>query len=137
MLCKEQFAEALPPGSHGSTFGGNALASAAALAVLDTLERERLIDGARDKGDHLARLLASLATRHERFVEGARGLGLLQALVLKDAVDGRAVVGSLRDAGLLVTVAGSRALRFSPPLTVSIPELDEGAAIVDRVLKAL
>lgn len=137
MLCKEKLSEALPPGSHGSTFGGNALASAAALAVLDTVERERLIDGARDKGEHLGRLLASLATVHERFVEGARGLGLLQALVLKDGVDARSVVGNLRDEGLLVTIAGSRALRFSPSLTVSIPELDEGAAIVDRVLKAL
>jgi acetylornithine/N-succinyldiaminopimelate aminotransferase len=137
MLCKERFGEALPPGSHGSTFGGNALASAAALAVLTTVETEHLTEGARDKGDHLARLLASLASRHERLVEGSRGLGLLQALVLKESVDARAVVGALRDAGLLVTVAGSRALRFSPPLTVSIPELDEGASIVDRVLSAL
>lgn len=137
MLCKESLAGALPPGSHGSTFGGNALVSAAALAVLATLETEGLVQGASDKGAHLSRLLQSLTARHERHVEGTRGLGLLQALVLRESVDARNVVGSLRDAGLLVTIAGSRALRFSPALTVSIPELDEGAAIVDRVLGGL
>lgn len=137
MLCKKHLGEALPPGSHGSTFGGNALASAAALAVLDTLEAEALVQGAAEKGLHLARLLESLAARHERHVEGARGLGLLQALVLRESVDARAVVTSLRDAGLLVTIAGGRALRLSPALTVAVPELDEGAAIIDRVLGAL
>lgn len=137
MLCKERLSGALPPGSHGSTFGGNALVSAAALAVLDTLDAEGLIRGASEKGAHLSRLLESLAARHERHVEGARGLGLLQALVLRESVDARAVVGTLREGGLLLTIAGSRALRFSPALTVSIPELDEGAAIVDRVLGGL
>jgi acetylornithine/N-succinyldiaminopimelate aminotransferase len=137
MLCRAALADALPPGSHGSTFGGNALASAAALAVLETLEGERLIEGAVTKGDHLARLLASLAERHQAKIEGSRGLGLLQALVLRESVDARVVIGNLRDAGLLLTIAGGRGLRFSPPLTVSIAELDEGAAIVDRILGAL
>jgi acetylornithine/N-succinyldiaminopimelate aminotransferase len=137
MLCGERLAEALPPGSHGSTFGGNALASAAALAVLDALEAERLVEGAAEKGLHLARLLESVVARHERHVEGFRGLGLLQALVLRGGVDARAIVSNLREAGLLVTVAGGRALRFSPALTVSIAELTEGTAIVDRVLGAL
>jgi acetylornithine/N-succinyldiaminopimelate aminotransferase len=137
MLCKARLSEALPPGSHGSTFGGNALASAAALAVLETVEGDRLIDAAAEKGEHLARLLGSLAARHERLVEGSRGIGLLQALVIREQVDVRAVIGKLRDEGLLVTVAGSRALRISPPLTVSLVELDEGAAIIDRVLGAL
>jgi acetylornithine/N-succinyldiaminopimelate aminotransferase len=137
MLCTAQLSDALPPGSHGSTFGGNPLASAAALAVLETLQTEDLVRGARDKGDHLERLLASLAARHERHVEGSRGIGLLQALVLREQVDVRAVVGKLRDEGLLVTVAGARALRLSPALTVSLVELDEGAAIIDRVLGAL
>jgi acetylornithine/N-succinyldiaminopimelate aminotransferase len=137
MLCKEKLSAALPPGSHGSTFGGNPLASTAALAVLDTLERERLVPAAAEKGAHLGRLLASIAERHRTKVEGTRGLGLLQALVLADGVDARSVVGKLRDAGLLVTVAGTRALRFSPALTVRVADLEEGAAIVDRVLGTL
>ena len=136
MLCRESLSEALPAGSHGSTFGGNPLASAAALAVLETLERERLIEGAAEKGRHLERLLGDLARRHSRLVEGARGLGLLQALLIRDGFDARGLVAKLRDAGVLLTVAGSRGLRFSPPLTVTTAELDEGAAIVDRVLAA-
>lgn len=134
MLCKGDLEGALPPGSHGSTFGGNALASAAALAVLGTVESEGLVMGARDKGVHLARLLADLVKKHGKLVETSRGLGLLQALVLREGVDARAIVGQLRDSGVLLTIAGSRALRFSPPLTVGLAELDEGAAIVDRIL---
>jgi acetylornithine/N-succinyldiaminopimelate aminotransferase len=137
MLCKESLAQALPAGSHGSTFGGNPLASAAALAVLDTIEKAGLIAGAAEKGRHLARSLGGLGERHPRIVEGSRGLGLLQALVVRDGVDARTIVANLRDAGLLLTVAGSRGLRFSPALTVSVEELDEGAAIVDRVLSLL
>ncbi len=134
MLCKNEVEGALPPGSHGSTFGGNALASAAALAVLSTVERDGLTQGAEEKGSHLGRLLAGLAQKHAKLVETSRGLGLLQALVLREGVDARAIVGRLRDAGVLLTIAGSRALRFSPPLTVGLAELDEGAAIVDRIL---
>jgi acetylornithine/N-succinyldiaminopimelate aminotransferase len=134
MLCGEALAEALPAGSHGSTFGGNALASAAALAVLDTLEREHLVEGAAEKGRELARLLRGLTERHPKVVEGARGLGLLQALIIREGVDARNLVAKLRDEGVLVTVAGSRGLRFSPPLTVALAELEEGAAVVDRVL---
>jgi acetylornithine/N-succinyldiaminopimelate aminotransferase len=134
MLCREALAEALPAGSHGSTFGGNPLASAAALCVLETVDREGLMDGAVQKGLHLEQRLRALAERHGRIVEATRGLGLLQALLIREGIDARTVVAKLRDAGLLVTVAGSRGIRFSPPLTVTTAELDEGAEITDRVL---
>lgn len=137
MLCREQLAGSLPPGTHGSTFGGNPLASAAALAVLDTLEAEGLVPLAAHKGKRLAELLAGLASRHGTRIESTRGVGLLQALVLRESVDARALVAALREAGLLVTVAGGRGIRFSPPLTVSTSELEEGVAIVDRVLGSL
>jgi acetylornithine/N-succinyldiaminopimelate aminotransferase len=137
MLCRGELAEALPPGSHGSTFGGNPLASSAAIAVLQTVIGDRLIEGAVTKGEHLGRLLKGLAERHAKVVETSRGVGLLQALVLREGVDARAVIGNLREAGLLLTIAGSRALRFSPPLTVGMAELDEGVAVVDRVLSGL
>jgi acetylornithine/N-succinyldiaminopimelate aminotransferase len=134
MLCKEHLASALPPGSHGSTFGGNPLASAAALAVLDVIEREGLIERSRQLGEFLARRLGEVAQKHPQRVEAVRGLGLLQALVLRADVDARAVLGELRDAGLLLTLAGGCALRFSPPLVVTEAELDEGVALVDRIL---
>ncbi len=137
MLCRSHLAAALPPGSHGSTFGGNPLASAAANAVLDTLDKEQLTAKAAKNGAYLANRLADLAERHSPIVIGSRGRGLLQALVLKDGIDPREMLGRLRERGVLLTAAGGCALRFSPPLVVTQAELDEGLDVVDEVLGAL
>jgi acetylornithine/N-succinyldiaminopimelate aminotransferase len=136
MLCQQSLAEALPPGSHGSTFGGNPLASAAALAVLEVMEQEQLLERVQQRGALLARRLAELGSRHARLVATTRGRGLLQALVLKDDVDARALLGRLQDAGVLITIAGGQALRVSPPLTISEEELSAALDVVDRVLGA-
>jgi acetylornithine/N-succinyldiaminopimelate aminotransferase len=136
MLCKAHLLEALPPGSHGSTFGGNPLASAAALAVLETLEAEKLIESVPAKAEQLARGLEQLTRRHPSLAVGSRGRGLLQALLLKEGIDARELLGRLRENGLLLTQAGGQGLRFSPPLIVSGAEIEEGIAIVDRVLAA-
>ena len=137
MLCGARLVDALPPGSHGSTFGGNPLASAAALAVLDVLERERLIEGVVEKGAHLGRRLTRLAHKHERVADRPRGHGLLWALPLRESVDARQLLGNIRESGVLLTLGGAQALRFSPPLTVTTEELDQGIEVVDRVLGAL
>ncbi len=134
MLCGAHLADALPPGSHGTTFGGNPLASAAALAVLDVIDSEGLVEKAAQLGAHLEKRLAELAKKHERLVATSRGRGLLQALVLRDEVDARDIVGRSRDAGVLITVAGGQGLRLSPALVVTQAELDEGLAIIDDVL---
>ncbi len=134
MLCVEKLEGALPPGSHGTTFGGNPLASRVALAVLDVLEQDKLVQAAEQKGQYLQRALTALASKHPHALREARGLGLLQALVLQDGIDTRALLGELRDAGLLLTVAGGTALRFSPPLIVTESELDRAVAILDQVL---
>jgi len=136
MLCKEFLEDALPPGSHGTTYGGGPLASAAALATLDVVEREELVARAARLGESLAARLTEIADRHAA-IKGQRGQGLLQALVLSDGVDPGALLARLRDAGLLLTVAGGVALRFTPPLTISEADLDEGLSIVDRVLGEL
>jgi acetylornithine/N-succinyldiaminopimelate aminotransferase len=136
MLCGAALADALPPGSHGSTFGGNPLASAAALAVLDTLEQERVLENVQARGEELARRLSELAARHARLASGTRGRGLLQALVLKDEVDARGVMSKLQENGVLLTIAGGQALRFTPPLTISSAELSAALELVDKVLGA-
>ncbi len=136
MLCRAPLSEALPPGSHGSTFGGNPLASAAALAVLEVLEQEGLLAQVRERGAELAQRLTELQAKHARLVAATRGRGLLQALVLKDDVDARALLGKLQDAGVLVTVAGGQALRVSPPLNITSSELGAALDIVDRVFGA-
>lgn len=137
MLCRASLADALPPGSHGSTFGGNPLASAAALAVLETIEADGLMARARDLGAELARGLSALAERHARVVELARGHGLLQVLVLREGIDARAAITALQAKGLLLTLAGGRALRFSPPLVIGPAEVNEALGIVDGVLAEL
>lgn len=136
MVCMEKLSHALPPGAHGSTYGGNPLASAAALAVLNVLERDGLMSHAAEVGEYLAGRLRELASKH-KVAEGQRGLGLLQALVLRDGVDPRVLLDRLREGGVLLTVAGGTALRFSPPLIIQKAELDEALLVVDRVLGEL
>ncbi|MEN9578240.1 MAG: Acetylornithine aminotransferase [Pseudomonadota bacterium] len=137
MLCQAHLANALPPGSHGTTFGGNPLASAAALAVLDTLDKEHLLQRAQASGEHLNGRLMGLMKKYPQKLVATRGLGLLQALETANTVDTRALVGLLREEGLLVTIAGGQALRFSPPLVVTREQLDEAVAIVDKVVGGL
>jgi acetylornithine/N-succinyldiaminopimelate aminotransferase len=137
MLCRAELADSLPPGTHGSTFGGNPLASAAALAVLETLEREKLLEHVQTVGVELARGLADLAHKHGAVVEGTRGSGLLQAIVLREHVDARAVLVEVARRGLLLSIAGGRALRFSPPLVVPRAVLAEALGVLDAVLADL
>jgi len=134
MLCKSHLEDALPPGSHGSTFGGNALASRAALTVLEVVEQEDLLGNAARVGEHLEKGLNALANQHTKLVDSARGVGLLQALVLRPNVDVRAIHSAIREGGVLVTVAGGVALRISPALNITAAQIDEGLGIIDRVL---
>jgi len=136
MVCKKFLEEALPPGSHGSTFGGNPLASAAALAVLDVLENDGLMAQVNQRGEDLSSLLSKTASKFPKLVECTRGRGLLQALVLREGVDARKVMTSLQESGVLLTIAGGQALRFSPPLIITRAELEEGVALLERALSA-
>ncbi len=137
MLTTEKLAGALPPGTHGSTFGGNALASATALAVLRILDEEGLVDAARTKGEALGRMLEQVARDLPGVCEGARGQGLLWGLVMRPGFVAREILPRIQEAGVLLTGAGESVLRFSPPLVVSIAELEEGVRAVRQVLSAL
>ncbi len=130
---REKLADGLPPGSHASTFGGNALACAAGLAVLRIFDEEGLIENAARVGDHLGARLEALFGGSEAVTE-VRGRGLLRGLALADGIDAAGTLGALREAGLLITTAGGTVLRFSPPLNVTTDEIDEGLAIVEKVL---
>lgn len=137
MLTTEALAGALPPGTHGSTFGGNPLGCAAARSVLAILDEEDLVDGAKKKGERLGAMLAELAKELPTVCEGERGEGLLRGLVLKQGFVVRDLLPKLADAGVLLTAAGERVLRFSPPLIVREDQLGEGVAAVRKVLSAL
>jgi acetylornithine/N-succinyldiaminopimelate aminotransferase len=134
ILTTDRLAGALPPGSHGSTFGGNPLACAAALSVLKILDEQRLIEGARTKGDALDVLLRQVVHDLPEVCEQTRGEGLLRGLVLREGIASRDVVARLQQAGVLIIVAGDHVLRFAPPLVVSEAELEEGVRALREVL---
>jgi len=136
MVCGEHLATALPPGTHGTTYGGNPLASTAALSVLATIDEENLTELAQKKGEYLSRLLNGLSRAHGDKVGAERGMGLLRALPLK-GIEPRTMLGLLRDRGVLLIVGGEDALRFCPPLVITEAELDEGVRVIDEVLHSL
>lgn len=137
MLTSEALAESLPAGMHGTTFGGNALASRAALTVLDILADEGLVEAASEKGAQLESLLQGVLTRHPKVCEGTRGRGLLRGLVLAQGFAARDVLPLALDAGVLLTAAGERVLRFTPPLVVTAAELELAVSRVEGVIAHL
>ncbi|MCA9583073.1 MAG: aspartate aminotransferase family protein [Myxococcales bacterium] len=133
MLVVGRVADGLPPGTHATTFGGNALACAAGLAVLRTLDAEELVAQAEARGRFLEGLLKDLVNKHDGAV-GVRGRGLLWGVVLGEGVDPAATLAAIRSKGVLLSLAGGNVLRFSPPLIVSEEELSEGVRRVSEVL---
>ena len=137
MLTTEALAGSLPAGMHGTTFGGNPFACRAALTVLQILEEESLVDGAAAKGALLDELLGGLVARHPEVCEGTRGVGLLRGLVLQKGFAARDCLGLAMDAGLMLTAAGDRVLRFTPPLVVTEAELRAAVARTEQVIETL
>jgi len=133
MLAAEPAAASFDTGSHGSTFGGNALGCAVALAVLRTIRQDGLLENCRAMGDRLRAGMAALA---ERQGDGAsvRGQGLLLGLQL--GRPGAPVVDACRERGLIINCTSNTVLRVTPPLTVSAAEVDEGLAILAEGLAA-
>lgn len=127
----EPFAHLFQPGSHGTTYGGNPLACAAALAVLDIIEEENLLDRVAVQSGPWHEALKALAEKHPEHVSGLRGLGYHTALVCKG--DPMPWVGRLRENGLLVVRGGNDAIRLMPPLNVTAQDLDTCVEIIDFV----
>jgi len=119
------------PGNHASTFGGNPLACAAALATLDVIEREHLLDHAVQMGARFMDGLRALAPKHA-CIQAVRGLGLMIGLVLN--VPAKPIEAKLRENGLLCIATGDHVLRFVPPLVVSAAQIDQALAILARSL---
>lgn len=135
MLCRRS-CDVFGPGDHGSTFGGNPLVCAAALAVLQTIEQDALIENARDRGEQLRAGLRGLAARLHGKIAEVRGWGLIVGVEL-GADEPRSAAELARAAqleGLMTVPAGPRVLRLVPPLIVSAAEVDEAVAILARVL---
>ncbi len=130
MLTTERIAAAFTPGSHGTTFGGNPVACAAAVAALGALADPALLAHARTVGQHFRARLEALLGRGG--ITQVRGLGLMLGAVLDRP--GAPVVDRCREAGLIINCTAERVLRFLPPLVVTRAQVDEGFAVLERAL---
>lgn len=115
-------------GLHGSTFGGNPLSARAALATIDYIEKNDLVDLARDRGETLKQGLEEIASENEKLIREVRGLGLMLALQLRKKSG--PYLDKLLEKNILALPAGSSVIRFLPPLEISPEE-------IDRVLESL
>jgi acetylornithine/N-succinyldiaminopimelate aminotransferase len=123
----------LGPGSHGSTFGGNPVAAAAGLAVLETIEREGLLDNVRKIGDELRGRIESL---DHSVVAGVRGVGLLLAIELTEPVAAATAAAAL-SAGFVVNPVTGDALRLAPPLVLSDDQAESFVGALPSILAAV
>ncbi len=136
MVTTNKLADCFVPGTHGTTFGGNPVAAAAAVAVMKVMLADGFMTSVREKGEYLSRALRLLVERFPDFVAGVRGLGLLRGLVLSaaGAERGSDIVKAMFERGYLINFAGNEALRFAPPLIVSRDEIDELVGVLNDVL---
>jgi predicted acetylornithine/succinylornithine family transaminase len=128
---KPELADVFQPGKHASTFGGNPLACAAALATLNVIEEENLLDRALDAGDRLSAGLRSFVGKYPR-VKDVRGRGLMLGLALDQAA--KPLVQILQARGLLAAATAETVARFLPPLNVKDSEIDEALEIIEDAL---
>ena len=133
LLCTEEAAQAIHAGMHGTTFGGGPLACAVALAVLDTIEREHLMDQVTATGTYFRELLDQLAKKHPAIVD-VRGLGLMLAVELDSADLAKTVLGEMMKRHILINRTSETVLRFLPPFILRQEHVDEGIAALDEIL---
>ena len=129
-----KLADVLQPGTHASTFGGNPLASCAALAVLDILEQDRLLAHAVAMGDLLQAELAKLMPRHPAFRQ-VRGRGLMVGLVLDRPA--KPLETAMLERGLITIATNENVIRLVPPLTVASGDVVRAVRTVDEAASAL
>jgi acetylornithine aminotransferase len=138
LLCQE-FCNVFQPGDHASTFGGNPLACAVSLAVCHQVEQDDLLTNARLRGEQLRTGLQLLLSQHPQHLQEVRGWGLIDGLELK--ADSSLTAGDLVKAamakGLLLVPAGTKVLRFVPPLIVTATEIDRALMLLELVLTEL
>ena len=135
VLATAEAASGMTPGSHGSTFGGNPLAVAAANAVLDVMLAPGFFEHVRRMSLLLKQKLAAVVDRHPDIISEIRGEGLL--IGVKAVVPSGDLVAALREQKLLTVGAGDNVVRFLPPLIVSEAEIEQSVEMLDRACAAL
>ena len=131
MIAQRKHADVLTPGTHASTFGGTPFASAAAIAVIDTMLQGGVLENCRKQSAFLMDGLKKLAEKHS-CIKAVRGLGLMLGAVLDEPAGG--VLAILRGKGMLALSAGETVLRLLPPLTVTEAECAKALALIDEAM---
>ena len=131
----EPYAELFQPGSHGTTFGGNPLACAAANATLDIIEENNLLEKIMANSSIWHAALQGLVEKYPQHIAGMRGAGYMIGLALH--ADSSAVTIAARDKGLLIVPAGHNTIRLLPALTTTLEELAESTRILGQVFAEL
>lgn len=133
-LAREEVAKALVPGDHGTTYGGNPLACAAAVKVLELFKKQNVLDNVKKVSAYLEKKLDEIVAEYDYVVE-RRGLGLMQGLEINtDVKDLKKVIAACLDNGLILFTAGTNVIRFVPPLVISEADVDE---MITKLKKAL
>jgi acetylornithine/N-succinyldiaminopimelate aminotransferase len=135
MLCKDSCA-VFEPGNHASTFGGNPFACAAALAVLQTLAEENILQNVQQRGEQLRVKLRAIAYKYPHLFSEVRGWGLINGIELRSDIELTSIqlVKAAMEQGLLLAPAGPKVLRFVPPLIVSEQEVNQAVSILEAVI---
>jgi len=131
MLAKRELADLMVPGTHASTFGGSPLACASCLAVIETIEKEKLLKNVREMGEYLYQKLLYLKDKYP-LITKVKGLGLMRAMELEG--EGNWLVSLCAEDGLLINCTHGNVIRIMPAITVNKDEIDEGIEIIDRCL---
>ena len=135
MIASEKFADVLKPGMHASTFGGNPVVCAAANAVLDAIEKDRLLANANRMGDYLVKGLNKLKKKSPDVINCIRHKALMIGVELN--IDGNQVVESCLEKGLLINCTQGNILRIMPPIIVNKGESNKALKILNEVIIAL
>jgi len=127
LLAREQFSKVMTPGTHGTTYGGNPLASAVSNRVLELVNTDEVLNGVKQRHSWLVDRLELINQRYPLFSE-IRGLGLLIGCVLREEYQGKAkqLLLLAADEGAMVLIAGASVIRFAPSLIISQVELQQG-----------
>ena len=131
-LATDKVASAFHPGDHGSTFGGNPLACAAACVVLDALTKDNLMKNAVKVGAYLKEKFNAYKEKYPTLIKDVRGRGLILGMELSRP--GREIANECLDYGAIINCTAGNVLRFVPPLNITKAHVDELIAILDKVL---
>jgi acetylornithine/N-succinyldiaminopimelate aminotransferase len=132
MMAREEVAASLVPGKHATTFGGNALVCAAAVAVIEAIEEDNLLVNAAELGQYIKDKLEQLKQKHS-IIDSVRGVGLMIGVQLTS--QGKKIVDKCLEKGLRINCTQGSVLRFMPPMIATKDQLDQAIEILDTVLK--